>query len=390
MSEHRYPALRRYVSETPWALLPSTLLMVREVLGRRLDGDRLSAEELAEITAASKSRSATPSQGAVAVLPLWGVLAPHQVNDLSSGPTQALDSWGQLFDALVNDPSIGTIVLDVDSPGGSVDLVPETAAKVRAANARKEIVAVANTRAASAAYWIASQAGQLVVSPSGAVGSIGVYAAHQDISRQLDEDGVTMTLISAADHKTDGNPFEPLSDEARATIQANVDAYYGMFVSDVADGRGVDPGVVEKKFGQGKMMLAVDAVKVGMADGVGTLEQTLDRLLAGKPATGRRSARADAELDLSAAVSTALGRPGLRADAIGRLVLATVAAEELESDSGGITPAIHAPTAADVDGDRRLVARAARGRLVPSLNDSGRDSAAGSAAPGGDNTRTKE
>jgi hypothetical protein len=61
-----------------------------------------------------------------------------------------------------------------------------------------------------------------------------------------------------------------------------------------------------------------------------------------------------------------------------------------ESDSGGITPAIHAPTAADVDGDRRLVARAARGRLVPSLNDSGRDSAAGSAAPGGDNTRTKE
>lgn len=339
--EPRYPALRRYVSETPWALHPSTLLLLRDVIARRIDGDRLTAEEIAEITAAAPKRNATPAQGSIAVLPLWGILSPHQVNDISSGPTTALDSWMQQFDELVNDPSVGTIVLDVDSPGGSVDLVPETAAKVRAANAKKDIVAVANTRIASAAYWIASQAGQLVVSPSGAVGSIGVYAAHEDVSEQLAAEGVTVTLISAGDHKVDGNPFQPLTDEARATIQANVDAFYAMFVGDVAQGRGVDQSAVEKKFGQGKMVLAADAVNARMADGVGTLEQTLQRLLGGKPAAARRARAAELEPALAAtgAIGTTTARRLLGGEiAVSVPALALAAAAELSTAALDIVP----------------------------------------------------
>ena len=289
----RYPAVLRYVSETPWAMLPSTLLALREIISRRAAGFRLTDEELAKVAAAAPKRNAVQSAGgSVAVIPLWGVLSPHQVSDISSGPTTALDGWAATFDAAVNDPDVSAIVLDIDSPGGAVDLVPETAAKIRAATGRKPVVAVANTRAASAAYWLASQASELVVSPSGAVGSVGVYAAHEDISRQLDAEGVTVTLISAGDNKTDGNPFEPLTDQARATIQANVDAYYRMFTADVARGRGVDGPVVTETFGQGKMLLAADAVRVGMADRVGTLEQTVAGLLGGKPAQTRKRAAA--------------------------------------------------------------------------------------------------
>lgn len=282
-----FPALREYVTRTPWALEPSALILLQQVLGRRIEGERLTAEEVAEITAAAPKRATPPSQGSVAVLPLWGIMSPRSVSDLSSGPTMGLDSWMAAFSALDADPKIGTIVLDIDSPGGAVDLVPEAAAMVR--NARTRTVAVADTRAASAAYWVASQADELVVTPSGAVGSVGVYAAHEDVSRQLDAEGVTVTLISAGAHKVDGNPFEPLSDEARATIQENVDAYYGMFVGDVARGRGTDVGFVEAHFGQGKMLMAAEAVRAGMADRVGTLDETLGRLLDNHPSTKRPS-----------------------------------------------------------------------------------------------------
>jgi HK97 family phage major capsid protein len=381
MTETRYPAVRRYVSETP-----STLLLLREVISRRIAGERLDVEELAEITAAAPKRSAvSPTDGgSIAVLPLWGIIAPHQVNDLSSGPTTALDSWGALFDELVNDPKVGTIVLDVDSPGGSVDLVPETAAKIRAANARKEIVAVANTRIGSAAYWLASQAGQLVVSPSGAVGSIGVYAAHEDVSEQLAAEGVNVTLISAGAHKVDGNPFEPLSDDARATIQANVDAYYGMFVGDVAKGRGVEPSVVEKKFGQGRMVLAGDAVKAGMADRVATLEDTLARLLKGQPATKR--ARAD---DLEPELAALEVIPGVRDGE--RIVV------ELVGDSSGAMRQLLGAGAFErsvlAGAAARELAEAPAPRILERKgtpdNDSG-SASAGTAASGGDSNRTKE
>lgn len=400
-TETRYPALRRYVSETPWALEPSSLLLLQEVIGRRIQGDRLTAEEIAEIAAAAPRRTATPSQGSVAVLPLWGILSPHAVEDISSGPTTALDTWGALFDELDNDPSVGTIVLNVDSPGGAVDLVPEVAAKIRAA--RTATVAVANTRAASAAYWLASQCGELVVSPSGAVGSVGVYAAHEDVSRQLEAEGVTVTLISAGEHKVDGNPFEPLSDAARATIQANVDAYYGMFLRDVAKGRGVDVGFAQESFGKGKMLLAAEAVRAGMADRVGTLEDTIARLLKGQPATKRARAAA-VEPAIAAATWTAAtgsNQSGVSVTVApgGRIAgtvppLALAAAQELERTTITMTP----PAAADTPPDDEAAGPA--GGVTPTseepvddgeadIKDSGAP-AGSSAASGGDHNTRKE
>jgi ClpP class serine protease len=139
------------------------------------------------------------------------------------------------------------------------------------------MVAVANTMAASAGYWLACAPGELVVTPSGAVGSIGVWGAHEDISAAMEKEGVKVTLVSAGKYKVEGNPYEPLSDEAKAALQADVDNFYSMFVKAVAKNRGVSQDSVANGYGQGRMVMASLAVKQGMADSVATLDQTLAR-----------------------------------------------------------------------------------------------------------------
>src|SRR5215467_6271108 len=130
-----------------------------------------------------------------------------------------MDGIRARLEAAAANPDVSAIVLDVDSPGGTVAGTPETAAAVRRAAEVKPVVAVANSLAASAAYWIASQASSLVVGPSADVGSIGVISAHIDRSKMLEDMGLRVTVVSAGRYKAEGNPFAPLSDEAKANMQ---------------------------------------------------------------------------------------------------------------------------------------------------------------------------
>jgi signal peptide peptidase SppA len=221
-------------------------------------------------------------QGGVAVIPLKGVLTPHtSLLAMLFGMGSGLQMFRENLREAVGSEEISKIVLDIDSPGGLVDLVPETAAEVRAANAQKPITAVSNTLTASGAYWIASQAGELVVTPSGEVGSIGVFTEHHDLSKALEMEGVNPTLISAGKFKVEGNPYEPLDDEARQALQQGVDDFYSLFVKDVAKGRGASVSDVKSGFGQGRVETAKRAVDSGLADRVETIEGTVTRLLGG-------------------------------------------------------------------------------------------------------------
>lgn len=274
-----YRRVIEFIAETPWAILPSALGTIRAIIAERADGNHPTGEEIAARLGVSQPSRQASSVGTVAVLPLYGVLVPRAnlMTDMSGGTS--VQRFAQAFDAALNNPDIGAILIDVDSPGGSVAGITELAAQIREARGVKPIVAVANATAASAAYNIASQADEIVVTPSGAVGSIGVLAAHDDLSGALDQGGVKRTLIYAGKYKTEGNPFEPLSDEARAAIQERVDTYYGMFVADVAAGRGVSEDAVRSGFGEGRLVLAEEAVKLGMADRVATFEETVASLL---------------------------------------------------------------------------------------------------------------
>lgn len=273
---------------SPWAITPEGFAVVCEIIDRRASGIRLTADQIDALIAESRdefaakheaaSRPLTASGGkAVAVIPIYGTILPKPVFSLSGGGGTSLSKFMSQFNAADSDPSVGSILLDVDSPGGSADLVPEAAAMIR--NASKPVTAIANTMAGSAAYWLASQADELAVSPSGSVGSIGVFARHTDVSRALDADGVTVTLLSAGPHKVEGNPYQPLSDSARTAIQASVDEFYDMFTADVARGRGIAQADVEGAFGGGRMVLARAAVDAGMADRIATFDSVVAQML---------------------------------------------------------------------------------------------------------------
>lgn len=305
----KYERILAYIASRPWAMHPAALGALCEVIAARCAGEPVPDRDwkaegnfggtayMAEIMGISpQSASATArKQGRVAVLPIRGTIM-HRMSGMQamSGGT-GLETLAKSFVALRDDNSVKAIVLDVDSPGGSVDGLPEMAALIRESRGAKPVVAQVNVRAASAAYWLASAADEIAVTPSGEVGSIGVVTAHQDLSAALDKAGVKTTIIASTPHKAEGNPFGPLSEEANAAITADVMAFDAMFHDAVAAGRGVKSSTVRADFGQGRMVLAEESVKRGMADRVATFEQTLNRfgatMLGGSARTAAREAR---------------------------------------------------------------------------------------------------
>ena len=264
--------------ETPWAILPSKLAMLEEIVARHVAGEKLSAEEVQ-----ARINGAVPPQNtqvnSVAVMRVFGTIAPrtNMLTNMSGGTTA--EALGKQFTDMVNDPQVSAIVLDVNSPGGQVGGIEELSKKIFDARGTKPIVAVANHLMASAAYWIGTAADEIVVTPSGEVGSIGVFAAHQDISAQLEKEGIKVSLIKAGKYKAEANPYEPLSEEARAAIQENVSDIYGSFVDAVARNRGVKPAAVRTGFGEGRVVSAKQAIELGMADRIGTLDEVINQLL---------------------------------------------------------------------------------------------------------------
>lgn len=307
-SQGRLEHLFRYVAMTPWAITPEVLAVITDLLTYRMAGHRLSADEVQErigrdpalpyyaLELEARAGVSRGRGGGVALLSLYGVIAPRasMVESISGPAGTGLDEFSRMLQSATDDPEVGSIVIDVNSPGGTVDLVPETADRIRRARAVKPVYAVANTQAGSAAYWLASQATELVASPSAEVGSIGVYAAHEDVSGELEQQGRKVTVISAGKYKVETSPFGALTDEARAAVQSSVDEFYGMFLDGVAKGRGVKVADVRDGYGEGRMLSAKRALAAGMIDRIDTLEGTVSRALRGGAGAAGKRATTDA------------------------------------------------------------------------------------------------
>jgi hypothetical protein len=132
--------------------------------------------------------------------------------------------------------------------------------------------------AGSGGLWLLAQSTKAYATPSGRVGSLGVYTTHEDLSAQDEKDGRKITIISAGHLKTAGDPHEPLSDEARAYLQESVDELHQTFVEEVAAGRELNPEYVKANF-DGKLLSAVKAKEVQMVDGVMSMRDLLDNLV---------------------------------------------------------------------------------------------------------------
>lgn len=224
--------------------------------------------------------------GGVAIVPFVGFVYPGMLQSFLASCREA-----------AADSSVTSIVIRGASPGGLVDGVPEAAAELRSLRGKKPVTFVADAYAASAAYWIASAADRIHVTPSGELGSIGVVWMHDDFSEYWEAMGIKTTVMrsSNAPYKVETTSEEPLSDGARAYQQGVLDDLEAMFIGDVAKYRGVRREVVVEKFGGGRMLLAKAALRAGLADAVMSLEQTIVAASKGQLGAGRRRAEADPE-----------------------------------------------------------------------------------------------
>ena len=277
---------------TPWALMPERLSAVTAVIAR-WSGDARASDEVMHSVAddrnardARRQSSVSNSGGGIAVLPLYGIVTQrgNMVDDVSGPGTASIQQFSNILRAALQDETVSQILIDIDSPGGSVYGVAELADEIVIARAQKPVVAIANSLAASAAYWIGCSASEFYVTPGGEVGSIGVWQAHQDYSKAMDEAGVKTTLISAGKFKVEGNPYAPLDEEAQGFMQSRVDDYYAAFTKAVAKGRGVPISQVRDGMGQGRVLGADAALASSMVDGIATFEDVVKKM--------RRDARA--------------------------------------------------------------------------------------------------
>lgn len=256
----------------------------------RLTANQLAADQYG-------TPAATPSQEFVAVLPLFGTIFQHGSMEVNWSGGTSTEQWQQQLRKLDANAAVKSIIIEVHSPGGQCIGTMETADLVRslrdAGNTR--IVSISNSQMASAACWIGTAAKEVYCTPGGEIGSIGVVSLHWDYSKAYTDMGIKPTLIATSQKKIMGNELEPLSQEARAMFEADNQVIYQNFLKGMAANRGTTPAKVESDFGGGAMLWAKDAVKAGLADGVLTMQQLVDRevgrLNKGGKAAGKKSMR---------------------------------------------------------------------------------------------------
>lgn len=232
----RYPHIIASIRSAKWAVMPSTLQAIRDVLSARLAMDRSELASAAPALPARRAelvQQAGPSAARIAVVPVFGIIGKRLDEfEMMCGGCD-IDEVEANIARAVHDPRFDAVILHVDSPGGVVTGVPELAAKIRGWSAEKPIYAYADKLMASAAYWIASACTGIACAPTADVGSIGVYMAVLDESEAFKMDGYKMVLVKAGERKAEGMSGLPISDGTIAAWQAEVDEIYAMFTGDV-------------------------------------------------------------------------------------------------------------------------------------------------------------
>jgi capsid assembly protease len=273
---------------TPLLVEPSKAMAFLSGLGPRILGRRV---ELAENIQVLDSTAATPARASIlagnlaerlqqhgdapypiidgiAVIEIAGVLI-HRGGWIgqSSGQT-SYEGIAAQIEAAASDPAVRGLALEIDSFGGEVAGVFDLADRIRAIRGSKPVWAFIAEHAFSAGYALASQADRILLPRTGAVGSIGVVVMHAEMSGQLDQDGLRVTLIHSGRHKVDGNPYEPLPDKVRDDIQREINVLRFLFAQTVAAGRVGRLSQEAALATEAATYRGVDAVAAGLADEV--------------------------------------------------------------------------------------------------------------------------
>jgi signal peptide peptidase SppA len=203
-------------------------------------------------------------ENGVAYIPLKGIIGKGLTDlEKATGCVDVDDAMKHMADAALN-PDVKSVILDVDSPGGTVTGVPETAAMFRALGKMKPTMAFCDGEACSAGYWVASQANRFTVTPSANIGNVGVFIAVANTTKALADKGITMQVIKSGKFKAMGYPGTDLTAEQVEHLQGIVDSDAKDFRSDVKSVRSfVKDEDLEAQTFSGK-----HAVEKGLATGI--------------------------------------------------------------------------------------------------------------------------
>lgn len=318
----------RAVFGEPWAITQQGMEVVTTTVALYLQGERRTADEaLAAISGAQYGTASgtDPATPGVRVLTLYGTVMNRasMMSTLSGGTSpQALAAD---LRAAADDPDVTEIVIDVDSPGGTVHGTREAYEAMLYARERKPVTAVASGNMCSAALWIASGATRIVATPTAHIGSVGVIVSWRDSSAAAASAGLQYHYYRSAPDKAPGGDGEAHNKQIDAAARGLVDRTFQVFLDDLAAARGVTPDDARDRWGSGQVWVGADAVAVGLADSLGTLQSVLN------PATPpplRRAARAAPPATGQGVAMTPeqLAALGLSADATPQQVLAAIEA----------------------------------------------------------------
>lgn len=279
---------------------------------------------------------ATPTN--VGVVLVAGPLA-QRAEDTLCGYIDGYDAIEARFNAALSDPSVGSVLLVMDSPGGDVAGLEEAVSRMVAAKRKsgKQCIVYVDELAASAAYWMASALGDQIVAPASAyVGSIGVIATLIDETGALEKDGIKVTLIREPAGKADGHSAGPLTELAAERATERVKNAAHRFFSAIADYRGTTSKKVAAL--NGALLEASAALEEGLINAVGGRDEAL--------AIARESTRTFMEDNKKSFKAAATSAP-VEALEVGTLIAAdpvhtTAAAVTGKSNPDEIVGALHA------------------------------------------------
>lgn len=252
------------VASQAWAIQPSMLETIVAIARRENESPEAVAAKLGRPL--QNTRTVSVRDG-VAIVPVTGPIFRYANLFTELSGATSLEVLARDFNAAINDPYVTSVILEIDSPGGQAAGISDFAQQVRAGASIKPVIAYGDNMIASAAYWIAAAASQIVIAKTAEVGSVGAVVGVDTTSKS----GYLEIVSSQSPKKRPDMSTE----EGRAQIQTRIDNLAQVFVEDVASYRGVSVETVLAEFGQGDMKMGADAVAAGMADDVSTLEEII-------------------------------------------------------------------------------------------------------------------
>ncbi len=206
---------------------------------------------------------------------------PIYASDSSRPWEKGSGQWSRRIKAMSETKGIKAIVLDINSPGGSVGAVQEIYSQIRRIRKEKNIpfVALFQDVAASGGYYIAAACDKIVSHPGSLTGSIGVIFSVSNLEGLFAKIGYKTNPIKSGIHKDIGSPSRPMTAEERAILQSLIDDAYGQFLGAVKEGRGITDEKL-KTLADGRIFSGRQAKDAGLVDELG--DSTTAAELAGK------------------------------------------------------------------------------------------------------------